>query len=69
MLYRVVYEVMEDDVGMIVEKIAHIDVAEMTSDIKNRLTIELQRIEPGALIADYRVESEGDEVMWDYGFY
>jgi hypothetical protein len=67
-LYRVVYEVMEDDVGMIIEKIMHIDV-EVSGDIKRRLTVELQKREPGAMVANYRVESEGDEVIWDYGFY
>lgn len=68
MLYRVIYEVMESDVSLIIRKTAYIDT-EVSGDIKQRLTNELQSVEPGALVTDYRFESEGDEVIWDYGFY
>lgn len=68
MLYRVVYEVMESDVGVIFEKVAHIEI-EALDDVRGRLARELEKIERRVLVSQYDVESvDGDIFVGDCYF-
>jgi len=59
MRFRVCYEVMDGDVGLIHEQMTYIDLSG-EQDVVNRLTVELHKLDCHAMLIHFVIDDEDD---------